>query len=259
MEGGNYIKFLGTAGARFAVARQARSSAGVFLHLCGKHIILDPGPGTLVQLAAAKPRIEVTELDAIILSHAHIDHSNDVNILIDGMRTAAGSNKKGFLFAPKGCIYGDDAILFNYLRDSLAEIVFLQENKEYHLGDLSFISSIRHNHSVETYGIKFKVQNYKVSFIVDTKFFPQLIESYRDTDLLILNVVLKEMLRDSIQHLNLDDAARLIRELRPSKAVLTHFGMTMLRANPNLLAQQLTTQTGVPVIAAFDGMTIDLK
>jgi outer membrane murein-binding lipoprotein Lpp len=59
MDSRNFIKFLGTDGARFVMARQLRSSAGVYISMKNKNIILDPGPGTLVKLASSKPRIDV--------------------------------------------------------------------------------------------------------------------------------------------------------------------------------------------------------
>ena len=142
MEEPNYIKFLGTAGARYVVAKQLRSSAGIFLHLKNKKIVLDPGPGTLVRCAASKPTIEVATIDAIILSHLHIDHTNDVNVLIDAM-TEGGLKKRGVLFAPAECLQGENAIVLRYLRGFPQEIVTLQENSRYMLGDLSFSGSSR--------------------------------------------------------------------------------------------------------------------
>ena len=41
-------------------------------------------------------------------------------------------------------------------------------------------------------------------------------------------------------------------------AILTHFGMTMHRAKPWELAQQLSQETGVEVRAASDGTTFEL-
>ena len=40
---------------------------------------------------------------------------------------------------------------------------------------------------------------------------------------------------------------------------MTHFGISMLQHKPELLARQLTEKTGIQVIAATDGMKIDLK
>ena len=65
MGGDSFIKFLGTAGARFVVARQLRSSAGIFLKFQSKNIILDPGPGTLARCASSRPSIDASELDAV--------------------------------------------------------------------------------------------------------------------------------------------------------------------------------------------------
>ena len=95
----DFVKFLGTAGARFVMARQVRYSAGTLIRLKGKSLMLDPGPGTLVRCALARPKIDAARLDAILLTHAHIDHSGDVNVLIDAM-TAGGLERRGALFAP---------------------------------------------------------------------------------------------------------------------------------------------------------------
>ncbi|RLA89050.1 MAG: MBL fold metallo-hydrolase, partial [Deltaproteobacteria bacterium] len=122
----------------------------------GKNIILDPGPGTLVKCAKSKPKIDVTKLDGIILTHAHIDHSADLNILIDAM-TNGGLKKQGILFAPNESVNGENAVIFKYLRDFLQKIIILEANKEYNLGELTFSTSIKHQHPVETYGIIFNL------------------------------------------------------------------------------------------------------
>ena len=76
----NYIKFLGTAGARYVVARQLRSSAGIWINIEGDDLLIDPGPGTLVKCFSSRPKLEPMKLKAIILTHCHIDHSTDINI-----------------------------------------------------------------------------------------------------------------------------------------------------------------------------------
>jgi ribonuclease BN (tRNA processing enzyme) len=91
------IIFLGTAGARFVVIRQFLASGGAWLNLGNTQILLDPGPGSLVQ--ASKRKLDPTKLDAIILSHRHLDHSGDINIMIEAM-TDGGTKKRGTVFAP---------------------------------------------------------------------------------------------------------------------------------------------------------------
>ncbi len=258
MSHNNFIKFLGTAGARFVMASQLRSSAGTFISMKGQKIMLDPGPGALVRLASSRPKINVEKLDAIILTHAHIDHSNDANVLIDSM-TGGGLTKRGVLFAPWECVHGEDPVILKYLRGFLEDIVILEENKEYRLGSLSFSTSAKHQHAVETYGIKFNLDDLVVSFMVDTRFFPELLPSYQGTDVLVINVVRHVTHQNSrIMHLNMDDVRTIIAGLKPRKVFLTHFGMTMLKAKPWELARQLTVELGVEVTAASDGLTVQL-
>jgi len=255
----DYIKFLGTAGARFVVAKQLRSSAGVYICIRDAHIIIDPGPGTLVRCAKSKPPIDVTKLDAIIITHAHIDHSNDANILIDAM-TGGGLNGKGLLFAPEECIHGENAVVLPYVRSFLEDIVILRPRGQYSIGEVSFTTSLRHQHPVETYGIIFDYNGRRISFMVDTHYFPELTKDYEDSDILVMNVVRSTPHESGkVMHLSIDDVREILTRIRPRKAVLTHFGMTMLKAKPWVVAEQLSHELGVDVIAASDGMTLELE
>ena len=40
--------------------------------------------------------------------------------------------------------------------------------------------------------------------------------------------------------------------------ILNHFGMTMIKAQPRVVAEQLSKETGLKIIAAGDGMRFDL-
>ncbi len=254
-----FIKFLGTAGARVVVLKQLRASGGVWLSLAGKELLLDPGPGALLRCLRSRPKLDPERLDALILSHKHLDHSNDVNVLIEAM-TAGGFKRRGLLFAPRDALEGDDPVVFRYLRDYLEKIVVLEEGGEYRLGGLSLQTPIRHEHEVETYGFKFTLPGgLRLAFITDTLFFPELGAAYRPADLLVLNVTRLKADRPEIKHLNVADAAQLIAEIKPRLAVLTHFGMGMLRAKPWEVAAKLQEETGVRTIAASDGLSLDLS
>lgn len=259
MNNKDIIKFLGTAGARFVVAKQLRASAGVYIRMKGNNIILDPGPGTLVRCAKSKPVIDVTKLDTIILTHAHIDHSNDVNILIDAM-TSGGLQRRGLLFAPNECINGKNAVVLPYLRSYLQDIGILKPHQTYDIDNVTFSTSITHQHSMETYGLLFDYYGRKISFMVDTKYFPDLIKDYKDSDILVMNVVrFKPHKSSEVMHLCVDDVKEILSRINPRKAILTHFGMTMLKAKPWELAKELSGELGIDVIAASDGMTIELE
>ncbi|HOP61562.1 MAG TPA: MBL fold metallo-hydrolase [Candidatus Saccharicenans sp.] len=254
----DYFKFLGTGGARFVVTKQLRASGGIYLHFMGKKMMLDPGPGALVRLVHSRPPLDSTALEAIFLSHKHIDHSNDVNILVEAM-TSGGFKKRGVLFAPEECLEGEEAVVFDYLKGYLDRIEVLRAEKDYRLGELKIKTSVRHLHGAETYGLKFYLPGGTVGFLTDTKFFPGLIKAYQDVSILILNVVRAEgREEDNILHLSAGEAGEIISGVKPQKAYLTHFGMTMLRADPRKVAEKLTAATGVEVIAAYDGLQVEM-
>ncbi|MDZ7262236.1 MAG: MBL fold metallo-hydrolase [candidate division KSB1 bacterium] len=257
----NFIKFLGTAGARFVVARQLRSSGGTWYNLQGMDILVDPGPGTLVKCATSKPKLDPTRLQAIILTHKHLDHSTDINVMIEAM-TDGGLKKRGWLFAPEDALENDPVVL-QYSRQFPEKVILLREGQSYTLADqLCFSTPIKHKHGVETYGLKFETNLGVISQVVDTAYFKELEQAYAHSDILILHVVRFKDLNDKekeILHLNVEDARRLIASLKPRQAILTHFGMTMLRAKPWEVAQQLSRETGVEVVAANDGLKLDLE
>jgi phosphoribosyl 1,2-cyclic phosphodiesterase len=247
------ITFLGTAGARFMVISQFLASGGLWLNLSGTEILLDPGPGCIVQSTKRKLRGE--KLSAIILSHRHLDHSSDVNVMVEAM-TQGGFKRRGRLFAPADALE-TEPVIFSYLRDCLEGIEVLQEGKSYSIGNVSFTTPVRHIHPVETYGMLFTTGGHTFSYIADSRYFDGLCYSYGG-ELLIINVVSLEH-NLPIDHLAVPDVEHIIRELKPRIAILTHFGMTMWRAKPWEIARELSQRTGVRVLAARDGMKFDLS
>ncbi len=246
------ITFLGTAGARFVVTRQFLASGGAWLNLGNTQILFDPGPGSLVQ--SAKIKLDASKLEAIILSHKHLDHSGDINIMIEAM-TDGGTKKRGMVFAPADALNQDPVILF-YLQSYLQNLQVLTEGGSYVINDVSFKTPIRHKHPVETYGFIFQTPRHTFSWITDTRYFKDL-ASYYEGDLIIINVVRLNP-GAPIDHLALPEVRSIIEEVRPRITILTHFGMTMWRAKPWELAKKLTEETGISVIAARDGMKFDL-
>lgn len=250
----NKIKFLGTAGARFVVMKQLRASGGIWLTLDDTNIMIDPGPGSLVRCISSKPTLNPMDLDGIILTHRHIDHSNDINIMIEAM-TNGGFKKKGVVFAPRDALEGDPVIL-KYVREDVDRIAILKEKGRYEVGNISFETPIRLKHGVETYGVNFRGKTSSISLITDTDYFSGLASPFSG-EILIINVVMLED-KSTIEHLCLQEAEQIIEENRPRLAILTHFGMGMVKGKPWEIAEQLTKKLGVQVIAARDGMQIDI-
>jgi phosphoribosyl 1,2-cyclic phosphodiesterase len=255
----DYIQFLGTAGSRWVVSKQLRGSGGIFLHIKGKRVLIDPGPGALVRCAEAHPPIDVTKLDALIVTHRHIDHCNDVNIIIDGMTGGGFRHRRGMLFAPRTCLDDEDPMVFKYVRGFLNEIVVTEPRTCYAIGDLAFATSAPHQHGTDTCGLLFDLEGRTLSFLVDTRYFPELSDAYASSDILVVNLTLYDPPESpKIFHLCLDDVRDVVRRVRPRRVVLTHFGLAMLQASPERVAAELAAELGVEVLAATDGLRVDV-
>jgi phosphoribosyl 1,2-cyclic phosphodiesterase len=135
----------------------------------------------------------------------------------------------------------------------------LKEDTEYRIGDIQFSTARRHQHRVETYGINFKISPRTISWITDTKFFPELPNLYRGEILIIHVVRLKPIGDEPIDHLSIEDVKMIVKKARPKLTILTHFGMTMIKAKPWVVAAELEKELGLKVIAASDGMKLDLE
>ncbi|HOX53992.1 MAG: MBL fold metallo-hydrolase [Candidatus Omnitrophica bacterium] len=248
----NYIKFLGTAGARFVMIKQLRASGGLWVSYKGTNVIVDPGPGSIVRCSASKPKLDPTTLDGIILTHKHLDHSNDINVMIEAM-TEGGFKKRGTVFVPADALEIEPVIL-PHTKSFPDRIIYLKEGEEYSIENIRFATPKRHLHTVETYGLKFLFDKISVSLIADTRYFEG-IEDYYKSDIVIINLVFYEP-RPGIDHLNFEEAKQIIRNINPSMAILTHFGMSMLKHKPHELAEELKANTGINVVAAYDGMKL---
>ncbi|MDR4507721.1 MAG: MBL fold metallo-hydrolase [Candidatus Brocadiaceae bacterium] len=255
----DYIKFLGTAGARFVVSKQLRASGGMWYSLRDFNVLVDPGPGCLVRCISSRPKMDPMKLDAIILTHRHLDHSADVNVMIEAM-TEGGFKKRGVLYAPEDAL-SEDPVVLQYIRSYLSRIEIIKEGKQYPLSNaISFETPVKHHHPNETYGLNFFTPNHTISLIVDTLYFFDLTKHYHG-DVLIINVVRhtgEKNTKKKVYHLCVADVKEIINTLKPKVTILNHFGMTMIKALPHVVAEKLSQETGMKVIAASDGMRFNL-
>lgn len=240
---------MGTAGARFMVAKQIAASGGLLIEDGKTRLSLDPGPGAVVQYA--RKEIDLTTLDAIVISHRHLDHVGDVNVMIEAM-TDGGFQHRGRVFCPSDAL-DEDPVILKYLRRFPQEIIRLQPEATYSVNGISFSTTPRHVHQVETYGFRFGEH---LGWVTDSAYYDAIAEQHR-ADVMVIHTVLMEC-HTHLPHLCVDDVERIIREARPQVAFLTHYGMTVWRANPQRIAADMSQRLGIDVRAAVDGMSIDI-
>ena len=75
------IVFLGTGQGSFVIGRDILSSGGFIIQVDENQFHIDPGPNSLRN--AAHSGINLRSNTALLVSHAHLNHSNDVNAVID--------------------------------------------------------------------------------------------------------------------------------------------------------------------------------
>jgi phosphoribosyl 1,2-cyclic phosphodiesterase len=226
----------------------------MLFRIAGKNILVDPGPESLYRLLTYVPKFNPQKIDLVILSHKHIDHAADINVYLDVI-TEGGNKKRGILLAPQDA-FGENGVIYNYLLEYLEDVRIIKHNFEFILDGLTFRFPLRHDHRVETYGFLMKHDDYSLSYITDTRFFPEIISAY-EADIAILNLI--KLGPSEIDHLSVPDCEQIIGEMKPRVAIITHFGMTMIRAGPWNIARQLREKTGVTVLAAEDGKHYAIK
>ncbi len=254
----NKIIFLGTGGGRFTTAHQTRATGGIVIILNNLQIHLDPGPGALVQ--ANKNDIDPTQTDLVLVSHNDIDHVNDINCLLDAM-TYGGIKKRGSLISTKSVIEGnpeEPQYVTNFHKSHLEKIKPLKPQEKIKINNIT-IEALKTKHRHED-GVGFKIysEDAVITYASDTEYQPTIADQYKNSDILILNIMHPNNKKIK-GHLCSKEAIEIINRAKPKLTILTHFGRTMLEANPLYEARNIANETKQHVIAATDGLEIDLK
>ncbi len=252
----NRILFLGTAGDEYVTSKQIRASGGIIVNAEGYQFHIDPGPGTLVQ--AKKYDINLRENTAVLVSHAHINHCNDVNAVLAAM----SHNKldvKGVLIANDTFVNGNDNIkpyLTEFHKNCVERIIVGNAGQKIGIQDIEIMILKTKHTDPKAIGFKIVTPKFSMVYSSDTGYNTQLIKEYEDVDILILNVVAPFDKKEEY-NLNSDDAVNIIRRVKPRLAVLTHFGKGLIEANPVYQARDISHMTETQVMAADDGTAID--
>ncbi len=247
----DFIHFFGTTGNKDIFFKKIRSSGGLYFSVDSTNIIIDPGPNTFYKYINTYE----DKIDGIILSHIHIDHSNDLNIFVEFM-TNGGEEKQGSLFLPNQAI--GERVLFPYVKEFPEHLEIIKPNSNYTIKNIEITSSIEHKHGVENYGFKIKTKNHTIGLVTDTAYFPELLSSYIGCDILIVNVPYHIQDKPKPKHLDIANVEEFIKVIKPNKVILTHFNCNILNSNPVSIANELTRKYGIEIISAEDDMILEL-
>lgn len=223
--------------------------------MSGRNILIDPGPGSLVRIFEFKK--DPGQLNGIVLSHRHLDHVADVASVVE-CATESNTRKLDFLLAPEDAIGGDDPVVLKYTKKGFKEIWQTEAGKEYRYVDLTIKPVVEHIHKgAITFSLEFSSDRKRFIFVPCGRFYQDMLYAYApNPDLMVFNTTFVKP-NPNHYHLSAADVEKIIQEVKPKKAVITHYSVAMLRENPEKVARNLTDRTGVEVIAAKDGLRVE--
>ena len=250
------ITLLGTGGGRFATITQKRRTAGIRIITESLNLHLDPGPGALVH--SINMGLDPQKLTAVFVSHCHPDHYTDAEVLIEAM-TRGMTRKRGILAAAKSVLAGNEVCepsISKYHQQMPEQKFEAVHGLEFRVADLNVLVTEARHTDPDTVGFRFETKEFgDFAYTSDTEYFEGIGKYYKGVRLLLL-CVMRPSGKPWKGHMTTEDAIKIIEEASPEKAVLTHFGMQMIFKGPAREARFIEEKTGVPTIAATDGMRI---
>lgn len=254
------ILFLGTGGGRINLLSQRRRTGGFLLLGKSLTIHVDPGPGALFSLLDFGQNPLST--DALIVTHAHIDHVHDAPLVIEGM-TGHMLKKKGILIASRNTLEGDefgDRSITRYHQSMLGQIcVFSQHDKKEFavqkkdgMAAFTLIGAPVNHDDKSGFGFVVEMDGVRIGYTSDTEYFEGLSKHFQNCDALVANNI-KSGEDPYPGHLNSLTTSRLFSECKPKVGIISHLGMKLIHSGPETEAQKIEKLSGVKTFAARDG------
>jgi phosphoribosyl 1,2-cyclic phosphodiesterase len=249
------IKFLGTGGGRFVTITQRRRTAGIRITGESLNLHLDPGPGALVH--SIETGLNPQKLNAVLVSHGHPDHYTDAEVMIEAM-TRGMTRKQGVLAAPRSVLSGNEVVeasISRYHQGMVEKRIEAMPGTKFRIENVSILTTSASHTDPDAVGFRFESEVGAFAYTSDSEYFHEIGKCYQGLRLLIL-CVMRPAGKPWKGHMTTDDAIRIVKETRPQQAILTHLGMSMIFHGPEKEAKLIEKDTGVPTLAAKDGMTI---
>ena len=253
------LVFLGTGGGRFVTITQKRRTAGFRLISNRLNIHVDPGPGALIYSLEAG--LNPQKLKAVLVSHRHPDHYANAEILVEAM-TRGMLKKKGLVAAPPNILSGNaetGPAISTYHQNMIENVVTLKPGVNFEVAKTRIVSTETQHTDPETVGFRFEIPEVgAIGYTADTEYFEGIEEQYKGVRLLILSVM-RPTGSPWTGHMTPKEAAIIVEAVKPEMVVATHFGMKMIYSGPAYEIKYIEQKTGVPTVAAFDGMKLQIS
>jgi len=253
------LTFLGTGGGRFTTLFQRRATAGLYLEDGATRLHVDPGPGSLQQLHAAG--LDPRETTGVLVSHRHLDHANDANLVVEGM-THGGTEERGFLAGSVSVLEGHGGrspVVSQRHRDLVAGSQVARPGESARVSGMRVRFLETEHRDPTTVGFRFDTSEGEVAYFTDSVVREDLLAQLEGARVVVLGITRPKGAR-ILDHLSTEDAVDVAERYDPELIVFTHLGLKLLRQGAEPEARHVEETTGVrtggapdPLLEALDG------
>lgn len=246
------LHFLGTGGGRYVTGMQKRKTGGIVVKTDETQIHIDPGPGALVNSHEMLENSDETE--AVLVSHAHMDHFNDAQAIIEMMVEAY--NNAGILLANRTVLegFGDiEKSISDHHQGLCGRIDTMKEGSTHEVEDLTIECQEMFHSDPRTVGFTLETDDKKIGFWTDTEYSDELIDFYSDCDTLIIYCS-RPKDAPTNSHTAVDEVPDIVKASNADTVILTYFGYKLLDEGVEEQKEWLEEEIDQKVIMAEDGM-----
>ena len=259
------LVILGSGGGRHHIRTQHRATGGFLFKFNGLQAHIDPGPGAIVRINEFREDPVKTEL--FIVTHAHVDHYNDVSAIIESSRESL--HDKNHNYYKKGVLLTTDEVIHlisDYHLQMVEKIVTFKAGDTIKYKGAEIVGTkVVHSPNNEGFGVRFNLENYSLAYTSDTMIFDGFSEQFGGVKILILNLLRPDSVTCK-RHVCTDEVIPYLNKIDPplETLIINHFGSYMdgPRSQKNHVPSQvvkLQKRTNIKrIIAAEDGLKLKI-
>jgi phosphoribosyl 1,2-cyclic phosphodiesterase len=257
------LYFLGCGGGRVVLDKQLLPTGGFRIHdapAVTMHV--DPGPGAL--LRTINNKLSPQDLNAVFVSHCHLDHAGDAKIMVEAMTLGHWKEPYGALLASKSVLLGDEdheKEMPEYFKSLVRDCRVMSAGDSYRFGrtkaKLAATKTLHEDPGCVGF-IYASSTGSTAGYTSDTQDFGGLWKQFDcSLGILIVNCILPRSLHFDY-HLCVDEVIAGVSSMKkpPKLLAFTHFGLEFIKAGIGRELARFEKKTGVKAVAAKEGLRI---
>lgn len=210
---------------------------------------------------ARRFKVPLHKVEVIYVSHIHLDHSNDADLLIEAITYSTLKKKRGILVATDLVLNGNeeeniDRAVSRYHQSLVSEVKKIAPGKVLKVGDVKFMGTATLHDEEDTTGFVLEMDGKKLGYTSDTEYFDGMAGEFEGCDAIVVNLL--RATKPWKGHLYPETVIKFLKELKakPAKVFLTRFGGEFIRTNARLIAKKIEDESGITTIATQDGLSV---